>query len=194
MCRRVILFFVFLLYIGINLGHAQWMPTPRTIQTPYGKATITDYHYHHTPPIAYYGKAESKISPKRTFFLVLPNDSIISTFAMIKLEETNYIKVKDKDGNKIYYPKDTKSIYRIQPQSKMKVEGIPADSCWLFKTTTGKINAYSFVAEPGTSKIIAIQQGDNGPILPLTEENLVAMVGTANKKINYNIKYKSYNR
>jgi len=53
------------------------------------------------------------------------------------------------------------------------------DSCWMFKTITGRINAYSTVPnnlrplDPST--IVGIQL-DNGPILPFNELNLRGMV------------------
>jgi hypothetical protein len=48
---------------------------------------------------------------------------------------------------------------------------------WLFKSESGRINAYSFLAEKGMDYLIAIQQGDEGPIVPLTKDNLLPMVG-----------------
>jgi hypothetical protein len=76
-------------------------------------------------------------------------------------------------------PGDTQEIYRMTA-SGVKISGQPADSCWLFKAVSGKISAYSYLAEVGYSYVIAIQdtEEENQPIVPLTKKNLEAMVGT----------------
>lgn len=79
-----------------------------------------------------------------------------------------------KDKN-VIYPSDTKSVFAKIGGGKW-MKGIPADSCWLFKSDEGKINTFSFIPEQGTSLIVAIQKGANGPILQLTKSNLLAMV------------------
>jgi hypothetical protein len=58
-------------------------------------------------------------------------------------------------------------------------KGMPTDSCWLFKTITARISAYSFLGEQGDdfsySTITGIQKG-NGPIIHFSPDNLKQMI------------------
>lgn len=171
---------------------AQWTPVTTNIKTPYGNVPHSHYVY---SPRFYYHDQEA-VSAKYEFFIVLKNDSLISGTSRIDLPEKKWhkhsITFKDKKTKieTTIYPRDTKSIYRMTVFSsasnaeKKKIAGIPADTCWLFKSYWGKINAYSFVAELGLTYAIAIQRGNDSPIVPLTKENLAVMVGTGNERIN----------
>lgn len=79
-------------------------------------------------------------------------------------------------------PADTKLVVTILYRTNERMEGIPADSCWLFKIVKGPINAYSPFAEKD-AHLIAIQK-EGGPIVPLNKENLFELVGTTDPKIN----------
>jgi hypothetical protein len=57
-----------------------------------------------------------------------------------------------------------------------KLVGIPTDSCWLFKASSGKITLYSFLAEEDSYTTIAMQEED-GPIEKLDKENLLLIMG-----------------
>ena len=116
---------------------------------------------------------------KYNFTVVISDDSTITSRAKIDITDKQHaIPMKVKKGVKrSIFPKETKELYRILPSGK-KLSGIPADSCWLFKSVTGKINVYSSLAELGYTYITAIQNGDDGPIVPLTKKNLEAIIGT----------------
>lgn len=162
---------------------AQMIPMTSTIRTPYGNVPYT-YHVYSPTPHYYYN--QGSISNKYEFTVVLKNDSMFDVRTRIDLPKdkgNHSITFKTKTGKQTLSPSDTKAITRITYEGK-QLYGIAADSCWLFKTDAGRINSYSFLAEPGMSYIIAIQDGENGPIVPLTKENLQAIVGTGNEKIN----------
>ena len=174
MFRRLLL--TQLLTLIVPQAFAQVTSVPTTIHTPYGNVTHTNYV---PAPRYYYGSyGKEKISHKYLFTVVLKkNDSTFTVKARIDHASNNhYIIVKAGKRNDKIVPSDTKMIYRIDFQGT-RLYGLPADSCWLFKSQPGKINSYSFLAEKGMDYVIAIQNGDEGSIVPLTKENLLEMVG-----------------
>ncbi|HWD89406.1 MAG TPA: hypothetical protein VG367_14845 [Mucilaginibacter sp.] len=59
--------------------------------------------------------------------------------------------------------------------------GVPLDSCWSFKVVSGAINVYAKYSEVYTDlnpeTTIAIQAGDNGPMVKYSEASLTQMIG-----------------
>jgi hypothetical protein len=167
---------IFFVFISIS-GFGQMMPVTTTIKTPYGNVPHT---YFVPSPNHYYG--QQNISGKYEFRVVLNNDSTFVTKTRINLsqKEDNSITVKQKHGKTQIFPNDTKYIMRVTFDNKI-LKGIPADSCWLFKVVQGEINGYSFLAEEMEMYVIAIQAGDDGPIVPLTKENLMPLVVSEKK-------------
>lgn len=59
--------------------------------------------------------------------------------------------------------------------------GVPSDSCWSFKVVSGAINVYAKYSEVYTDlnpeTTIAIQAGDNGPMVKYSEASLTQMIG-----------------
>jgi hypothetical protein len=175
-----LLTFVFVVAAYSSCFSQMSIPVTSTIRTPYGNVPHT---YYVPGPRMYYG--EPNISAKYQFHITLNNDSTFMARTMINLpkeKENHSITIKSKKERTTLYPADTKSISRTTSDG-MRLVGIPADSCWLFKTSKGKINSYSFVAEPGMDYVIAIQNGNDGPIVPLTKDNLLAITGTENEKV-----------
>ena len=41
----------------------------------------------------------------------------------------------------------TKYISKLGEENEELMQGLPADSCWMFKSVSGKVNAYSFLPE-----------------------------------------------
>ena len=168
------LFFTFLLLISMKVCLAQGIMVPRTstLQTPYGKVQTTSYSY---MPMHYGGKTSSM---KYQFEIVFYFDSTLNTRAKIDFSDNRHsMKVKSGKGKKEHlFPSGTKEIYRITSEGK-RIKGVPADSCWLFKTVEDKINAYAFLPEGQYTYVTAIQDGDTNPIVPLTRKNLGAIVG-----------------
>lgn len=174
--------FVFLLLFsaGLAFGQGMMIPQTTTINTPYGNVKSTSYSYSHMN----YGNGSSSKSMKYNFEIVLPADSTLKTKAKIDFsEKTHSMQVKTNQGKKTLSPSDTKEIYRITADGKI-VKGISADSCWLFRTVESKINVYSFLPQDHYTYAIAIQDGENGPIIPITRKNLEAIVGnTADPRV-----------
>jgi hypothetical protein len=162
---------IVLVCLALSLQAQMYIPQTNTINTPYGKVTTTSYQY---MPM-YYGQAGA-VSNKYTFTVVLDADSALQSKTRINIKSKKHtIQVKAANGKLSLTPANTREIYRITLSGK-KLSGLPADSCWLFKSVTGKINAYSYLAEEGYTYVIAIQDGDDGPILPLTKNNLLAIM------------------
>jgi hypothetical protein len=82
-----------------------------------------------------------------------------------------YLAVDDATMFRSFPARETLSLQRLDISSE---PGIANDSCWLFKKR-GKINTYSVLTESDPRFIIAIQDSD-GPILPLSKENLMPMM------------------
>lgn len=161
------------------LAVAQMIPMTTTIKTPYGNIPHT---YYVGSPRYYYG--QQNISARYEFEVVLKNDSTFKAKTRIKLnnEEDNSIIVKDKGTKQEFFPNDTKYISRVTLGGRV-IKGIAADSCWLFKIIKGEINGYSFLSEETDQYVIAIQDGDEGPIVPLTKENLMPLVLSDQKSV-----------
>jgi len=123
------------------------------------------------------GYQQANLTRVYEFNVILKNDSSFKTMSKILFDNGGKTYVSAKmlaDKNEIY-PSDTDFIFgKIGADTWLK--GVPADSCWLFKCDEGKINSYSFVPEQGTNLIIAIQKGEDGPILPLTKDNLLSLM------------------
>jgi hypothetical protein len=185
MTKKSLLIVLGILAVTSARGQYYSTPTriPMTMKTPYGNVTT----YVAGPPMYYYYGGQVQISHKYNFTIVWKDGKMTDTKSRINLtekkEEDHSLSLKTPDGIRMVYPSDTRAITRITSEGK-QLYGIAADSCWLFKTATGKINSYSFIAELNTTYVTAIQKGEDGPILPLTKDNLVAIVGTDNPKLN----------
>lgn len=155
----------------LQSAFAQWIPVQHTIPTPYGKRTVNTYMPTQTPPLY---KAEGKYE----FTIILKNDSaIVAKTKIDHSKQKHSVTIRDADHKKkIIYPSDTKGLTRID-ETGNELYGIPTDSCWLFQSASGRINSFSFLAETGMDFIIAIQEGDDGRIVPLTKRNLLRIVG-----------------
>lgn len=105
--------------------------------------------------------------------------------------------------DKKFKKSDTNRYKRIYPSQTLKLtcvlipkdednpgsylNGIITDSCWMFKTISGHINAYSYViwnmqGPMDHAPIIGIQL-NNGPIVAFTNANMTAMVGNNTKAL-----------
>ena len=117
------------------------------------------------------------------FNVVLQNDSTLKTKSKILFDNQgrNYISAKML-ADKNIYPSETKYLYK-KGTDGTSLKGVAADSCWLFLSNRGKINSYSNIPERGMDFIVAIQQGANGPILPLNRDNLIALVANDSKAL-----------
>ena len=182
---------IIVVMVSVASGYAQFgSPITTSYRAPGGQ---------HVPYTSYipsprYNNGNSNISAKYDFHFVLKNDSTFNATTRINItnDEDNSITVKIRKVKTTFFPEDTKSISRTTYDGKL-LTGIPADSCWLFKTVTGKINTYSYLAEPGFDFVIAIQDGDKGKIVPLTKENIKQMItGTEDPKIDKWIENKKF--
>lgn len=172
---------------------AQFIPMQQTIKTPYGPAKITTYTYH---PMPYrFGSPDQSLTLVfKTNMTIIEKDGTVKN-VRIQYDASSKVHVLKELGNKktdrmIYKPADTKQISCLY-MSKLQV-GIPADSCWLFKIAPGKIVTYSFLPSEQDKSLAAIQDGKDGPILPLTKENLLMLSVDANERVYKLIEEQKY--
>ena len=105
------------------------------------------------------------------------------------------------------YPEQTLYISTIRDNaSKVETYGVPKDSCWMFKVVNGAINVYAKYYEVYDSQfnypraIIAIQLGDDGPMINYNIINLKQMVAQDSEALDcienkkYHKAIKVYNR
>ncbi len=155
-----------------------------TMHTPHGNVPYDNYLVIPDNNFNMRGKSRPN-SMTYDFRVVLKNDSTFSSKAKINVKDIKHhtILIKGKKEKITFSPSETKSVTRITMEG-VKIPGVPTDSCWLFRTYTGKINVYSFLAELGTEYAIAIQDGVDGPIRALTKENLLEIVEYDNPKVH----------
>lgn len=138
---------------------------------------------------------------KHTFKVIMADGNEQTVSGKIQADSPNHyllwddksLKKKDSGYHKKIFPNQTKSIIRMDQNSE-EYTGTASDSCWLFKAITGKINAYSPVADESLTAdfLIFIQLAD-GPLLPLTDENLATMVKENEKAYGF-LQKKKYRR
>ena len=144
-------------------------------------------------------------NPEYAFEVVLKDSTKKQVYSMLYNDTTlhkNYLLVVNKKYPKSdtahrfqkIYPDQTLQISRLDYYDKA-IKGVANDSCWLFKTISGPITAYSYLSEqsgpnfnPGT--IVCIQLND-GPIVKYNEDNLKQMVGDDADALE-NIQKKNY--
>lgn len=170
-------YFWFMMMLG-NTIMAQYSYVPQTIRTPYGN--VTTQHAIYTP--MHYGNY-GQINPKFDFTVVLKSDSVINFRSRVEAEDKKmFVLQKEKKLKRKIFPNDTKEIYGYS-STWGRMKGIPADSCWLFKTYKGAINSYSTLPMKDQNAVIAIQHGDDGEIVALSKKALEAITGTEDEKI-----------
>jgi hypothetical protein len=86
------------------------------------------------------------------------------------------------------YPNQTICITRVfvnENNDSVKVYGAAMDSCWMFKTIKGRINAYSYLSEVGQDfdvyTIVGIQLGFDNPVQNFNDRNLQKMIADDRK-------------
>jgi hypothetical protein len=87
-----------------------------------------------------------------------------------------FLMINEPGVAKAIRPKDTRSLIVGTLDKPKYAAGIPADSCWLFKITNASINLYSLLPKSDSRFVVAIQKGNDAPILALTAENALAMI------------------
>lgn len=167
-----------------TFGNAQgYIPMTTTYKTPYGPATVTNYVY--TGPANYgygIGSYSVPLTYKYVYKITMKNDSVFKAKTRIEVDyKRHYMNINMRGNDKALVPAETKLIERIDPYEGY--QGLPTDSCWLFKIQNGAINSYSFIPENEMKHVIAIQQGDDAPIVKLTKENLLPMMAVQDPKV-----------
>lgn len=170
--------FIIFISCATTMYAQQMMPVTRTVYTPHGPAKITTFQNTGMPLYYYQGKYVPGPYVGKTFLTVaLQSDSVFTGKLFFNIADSIHSltleRKEKKGGNLVFYPNETKQISQMY-KGKLVV-GIPVDSCWLFKLKEGKINSYAPFPNEIKNFITAIQKGD-GPILPMTKENLKNMV------------------
>jgi hypothetical protein len=162
----------------INTAFAQfYIPQTTKINTPYGPASFTTYSR-----VNYYHNSGVNTRPKYAFTAILKDSTRLESYAILDFGgEQDFIVFKSQQQKITVTPKETIELFRTNSEGR-KYIGIPADSCWLFLCAKGKINVYSNLPEQNLNFPLAVQQAD-GPIVPITKQNLIEMVGDHKKAL-----------
>ncbi|NOS94652.1 MAG: hypothetical protein HOP30_22300 [Cyclobacteriaceae bacterium] len=158
---------------------AQMHYVPQTFSTPYGN--ITTHQAIYTP--MYYGNYGGPANSKFELIVILKNDSIFTFKSRFEAENKKmFVLQKQKKIKRKIFPSETKEIIAY---SKLygRMKGIPADSCWYFKVTSGALNSFACIPVTDRTMAAAIQLGNDGPIIPLTKKNLEEITGSEDPKI-----------
>jgi hypothetical protein len=95
-------------------------------------------------------------NPKQTYKAVFPDGTykIFRSKIMFDDQNKSYLVYEDKNYKKgdslriqKIHPAMTKYISKLGEEKEELIKGLPADSCWMFKSISGKVNAYSFLPE-----------------------------------------------
>ena len=162
-----------------NALFAQTFYVPQTIRTPQGNVTIQTPVYRPMPMYGNYGQ----VNPKFEFTVVLKNDSTFTFKSRVEAKDKKmYVLQKKKRVKRKIFPSETKEIYAYNA-SYGRLKGIVTDSCWYFKAHSGAINSYTVLPTIDKNSAIAMQQGEDGTIIPINKKNLEAITGTDDPKI-----------
>lgn len=144
-------------------------------------------------------------NPKFDYVITGGDGSVKKVKSKILIDESTkkfYVEYENKDlpksdpNRKIkVYPGETLSISRMDAYTGKMLNGVAADSCWFFKVISGPIAAYTFLSESPASfdegHIVAVQKGENMPIVKFDEFNLKAMIADDKDAMQY-FKLKDY--
>ncbi|MGV3540329.1 MAG: hypothetical protein ACO1OQ_10985 [Rufibacter sp.] len=149
-------------------------------------------------------RSSGLINSKGNYVVVMKDSTVKTVYSKIMFDDkkVSYLELEDKsfkkkDPNRIQkiYPSDTRSIKKDYGYGKISTEGLPADSCWLFKTVEGKINGYTFLPvyqtplHDGYFKFF--QKGD-GTLQRIEKDSLLLMMGDNEKAKKLVEKEKAY--
>jgi hypothetical protein len=116
-----------------------------------------------------------------------------STSAYLAMENKS---VGKKDPARLIkiYPSQTKYISHVDPTTGKDFVGQAHDSCWLFKVITGKMSAYTDLAEISVEdKFIRYVQLDDGPLIAVMDPEAVKLFA-GNDRAQELFVAKDYNR
>ncbi len=117
---------------------------------------------------------KKKIKNLHLFKIVYADSTEEQVFCHLEFTQVSHTLVVETGKHREISPVQTLYISRMFKRGELK--GWANDSCWLFKTTQGRINAYSSEAVANTKKILFIQKGDSGEKQVCTPENLAVLV------------------
>jgi len=153
------------------------VPQTSVIKTPYGNVNNTTWRIVGHPYNFGQNVDPYVLTIKGKFTVVMKSDSVFTDKLNLTLTDSvNSLIInrsKRYGGDIIIHPEDTKQVRQVY-NGKIYT-GIPSDSCWLFKIIPGAINCYAPFPTENSDFVIAVQKGD-GPILPMTKDNLNEMI------------------
>lgn len=127
------------------------------------------------------------VDQKYDYVIVLKSDSVLRAKTRLIPGDTFSIQIVSGKTKRIIRPADTKEIYRISRKGN-KLTGAPADSCWWFTCTKGKINGYSKYSATGAQYSQMFSIGD-GEMMRLTDSNFEAVLpADADKRVRRLVK------
>jgi len=146
------------------------------------KSTLEEYDF----------VATLRDSTKKEITSAIYTDSITQKRFIVLIDK----KYKKSDTNryKKIYPSETLKLTRVlEPKDDDNgtpgtyLNGLPNDTCWMFKVISGRINAYSYSCDYSNIRVLPIAgiQLNNGPIVQFNRENLWQMIISNENAVEY---------
>jgi len=139
---------------------------------------------------------------KHHFTIVFSDGSDTTVYTKLEADSTTfYLTMENKSVGKKdparftkIYPSQTKYISHMDPTTGKDFVGQAYDSCWLFKVITGKMSAYTDLAEISVEdKFIRYLQVEGGPMVSVTDPAAVKLF-EGNDRAEELFVAKDYNR
>jgi hypothetical protein len=169
------IFFAFIQGLVLSVGFSQPMPITDVIKTPYGDVPHTIY----VPDVQQHrmNDVKPKVKTRYELEITFKDESVVKTLGNFNIRDSVHnLTIKQNRAKEKLMPVDTRQLIATTETGR-RIAGIPADSCWLFIVEKGRINSYAYLPMELPEMIVAIRSGDEGPIVPLNKENLLAIVG-----------------
>jgi hypothetical protein len=118
------------------------------------------------------------------FNVALPNDSIITIKGRIDFQQFPNRLIELGKNGRIFTLTNTQFISALWEGGQESI-GVPGDSTWLFRVSSNDINLYASVPYYVWDCVVALQKGDDGPLMPLNEENLEYAIGDHENALSF---------
>lgn len=143
------------------------------IHTPAGTINNQQTFGYKTEPFVFKNKA-TRI--KSYYNIALLEDSLVNAYTRVDTKSIPHsITARVEKLTRKFTPRDTQFIVRIGDNSHEYI-GLPADSCWMFRMISGKINVYHFLPFNQWEFAVAIQKGQDAQIQKINPDLIKLLI------------------
>jgi hypothetical protein len=129
--------------------------------------------------------AVEKHSVTSEFEVIFKDSTVLrSTGKIDEYRNRFFFAINTRESARSITPNETLSLSKIYKNGEV-LRGIAADSCWMFKSYSGRITVYSCLATQRTIEplVSGIQLGDETQIMDLNQENVLKLTKDASAKV-----------